>query len=87
ETVTVRDDQLPSQPFYVLDLEDNYLPNVVLRENGAASFEALKAQAVAARSFTYHLVQNTSATFIRNSQADQVYSLGGIQGNPGGLWD
>ncbi|MEM7683155.1 MAG: SpoIID/LytB domain-containing protein, partial [Planctomycetota bacterium] len=87
ETVTVRDDQLPSQPFYVLDFEDNYLPNVVLRENGAASFEALKAQAVAARSFAYHLIQDTSATFIRNSQADQVYSLGGQQPNPGGLWD
>jgi hypothetical protein len=87
DNVVVRDDQLPTQPFYVLDLEDNYLPNVVLRENGAASFEALKAQAVAARSFTYYKLYSTSATFLRNSQSDQVYSLGGVRSNPGGLWD
>jgi hypothetical protein len=69
-----------------VDFEDNYLPNVVLRENGLASLEALKAQAVAARSFIYYKVE-TGSTFIRNSQADQVYSLGGVQGNPGGRWD
>ena len=87
ETVLVRDDQLASQPFYTLDFENNYLPNVVLRENGAASFEALKAQAVAARSFTYHKFLNAGASFLRNSQDDQVYSLGGVQANPGGVWD
>lgn len=82
--VTVRDDYGDGS-FFTVDLEDNYLPNVVLRENGAASFEALKAQAVAARTFAYYKLQGT--TFIRNSQSDQVYSLGGIRSNPGGLWD
>jgi hypothetical protein len=87
ESVLVRDDQLDSQPLYTLDFEGNYLPNVVLRENGGASFEALKAQAVAARSFTYYKFFNVGASFLRNSQADQVYSLGGIRPNPGDKWD
>lgn len=85
ESVTVRDDN-GSGAFFTVDFEDNYLPNVVLRENGAASFEALKAQAVAARTFAYYKLE-TGNSFIRNSQADQVYSLGGQQSNPGGAWD
>ncbi|MEM1028044.1 MAG: SpoIID/LytB domain-containing protein, partial [Planctomycetota bacterium] len=84
ETITVRDDN-GSGGFFTVDFENNYLPNVVLRENGQASFEALKAQAVAARTFAYFKLQG--GTFIRNSQADQVYSLGGQQSNPGGRWD
>ncbi len=84
-SITVRDDN-GSGGFFNVDFENNYLPNVVLRENGAASFEALKAQAVAARTFTYYKVE-TGSNFIRNSQADQVYSLGGVQGNPGGRWE
>ncbi|MEM1027935.1 MAG: SpoIID/LytB domain-containing protein [Planctomycetota bacterium] len=84
ETVTVRDDN-GSGGFFTVDFENNYLPNVVLRENGQASFEALKAQAVAARTFAYFKLDGSS--FIRNSQADQVYSLGGQQNNPGGRWE
>lgn len=85
ETITIRDDN-GNGDFFNVDFENNYLPNVVLRENGAASFEALKAQAVAARTFAYYKIE-TGSTFIRNSQADQVYSLGGPQGNPGAQWD
>lgn len=84
ESITVRDDT-GSGGFFTVDFENNYLPNVVLRENGAASFEALKAQAVAARTFAYFKLQGSS--FIRNSQADQVYSLGGVRGNPGSQWE
>lgn len=84
ESITVRDDEGDGS-FFTVDFENNYLPNVVLRENGAASFEALKAQAVAARSFAYFKIQNQS--FIINSQADQVYSLGGVRPNPGSQWE
>ncbi|BAM03448.1 SpoIID/LytB domain-containing protein [Phycisphaera mikurensis] len=85
ESVTIRDDN-GNGSFFSVDFENNYLPNVVLRENGAASFEALKAQAVAARTFAYYKLE-TGSSFIRNSQADQVYSLGGARSNPGGRWD
>jgi hypothetical protein len=34
----------------VLDLEEDYLPHVITCENGGANLEALKAQAIAARS-------------------------------------
>lgn len=84
ENITVRDDN-GNGGFFTVDFEGNYLPNVVRRENGAASFEALKAQAVAARSFAYHTLRGN--TFIRNSTADQVYSLGGSQPNTGGRWE
>ncbi len=57
--------------FNDIDIETDYLPNVVQAENGAASFEALKAQAVAARTFLYYKLE--SQGYIRNGQADQVY--------------
>lgn len=57
--------------FNDIDIEANYLPNVVQAENGGASFEALKAQAVAARTFLYYKLESQS--YIRNGQADQVY--------------
>ena len=85
ESVTVRDDNGNGR-FFSVDFENNYLPNVVLRENGAASFEALKAQAVAARSFTYYKLE-TGSSFLRNSEADQVYSVDGQRSNPGGAWE
>ncbi|WP_218933617.1 SpoIID/LytB domain-containing protein [Rubripirellula lacrimiformis] len=82
--ITVRDDS-GDGTFFTVDFEGNYLPNVVRRENGAASFEALKVQAVAARTFAYYKLRGD--TFIRNGTSDQVYSLGGVQPNPGGLWE
>ena len=38
----------------VVSVEDDYLPRVVSCENGGAPLEALKAQAVAARSYLYY---------------------------------
>jgi hypothetical protein len=59
-------------------VEDNYIPNVVWRENGGASYQALKVQAVAARGYMYYKLSQTpnggKATSIRDGTADQVYS-------------
>ncbi|MEM7576760.1 MAG: SpoIID/LytB domain-containing protein [Planctomycetota bacterium] len=52
-----------------------YVANVVFAENGLASFEALKAQAVAARTFAYY--QMDQKGFILNGTADQVYKRNG----------
>ena len=41
--------------------ESDYVPHVVACENGAASFEALKAQAVAARSYAYPVPEPSTA--------------------------
>lgn len=51
--------------------ETDYVPNVVQAENGLASFEALKAQAVAARTFAYYKMNLQG--FINNGTSDQVY--------------
>src|SRR5258706_4888949 len=62
-------------------VEDNYLPNVVWRENGGASYQALEVQAVAARGYMYYKLSQTpnggKATSIRDGTADQVYSKAG----------
>lgn len=55
--------------------ESDYVPNVVLCENGLASFEALKAQAVAARTFAYYKMNLQG--FINDGTSDQVYSCPG----------
>lgn len=51
--------------------ESNYVPNVVFRENGLASFEALKAQAVAARTYAYYQMRNKG--YLNDGTSDQVY--------------
>ena len=56
----------------VVDVESNYLPKVVNCENGRAGFEALKAQAVAARSYLYYRLDRDGT--IGDSPRDQVYS-------------
>lgn len=53
-------------------IEPDYLPKVVSCENGDASLAALKAQAVAARSYLYYRLDRDGA--IGDSQSDQVYS-------------
>ncbi len=58
--------------------ESDYVPNVVLCENGQASFEALKAQAVAARTFAYYKINLQG--FINDGTGDQVYSCAGSPG-------
>jgi len=52
--------------------ETDYVPHVVACENGAASFEALKVQAVAARTFAYFRMQTGGS--IRDGASDQVYT-------------
>ena len=56
------------------DVETDYLPHVVHCENGGAPFEALKAQAVAARTFLYYKLETSGS--IGDGQGDQVYSCG-----------
>ncbi len=57
-----------------LDVETNYLPHVVHCENGGAPFEALKAQAIAARTYLYYKLETSGQ--IDDGQNDQVYSCG-----------
>jgi MYXO-CTERM domain-containing protein len=54
-------------------VETDYLPHVVTCENGAADIEALKAQAVAARTFMYYKIKTEGGT-IGDGQSDQVYT-------------
>lgn len=56
----------------VIDLEAEYLPGVVTCENGGANLEALKAQAIAARSVAYYNMETEGQ--ICDSQACQVFS-------------
>jgi hypothetical protein len=57
-----------------VDVETDYLPRVVQCENGNAGFEALKAQAVAARSYLYY--QLDRAGEIEDGPQAQVYGCG-----------
>lgn len=56
----------------LVDIESDYLPHVVACENGNGDFEALKAQAVAARSYLYYVMAQRGS--IIDGTADQVYS-------------
>ncbi len=58
----------------VIDLEEDYLPAVVTCENGGANLEALKAQAIAARSVAYYNMATEGE--ICDSQGCQVFSCG-----------
>lgn len=58
----------------LVPVESDYLPHVIACENGAASFEALKAQAVAARSYLYYKANAYPGTPIQDGQGDQVYT-------------
>src|SRR5439155_25316528 len=64
-----------------VSVEDNYIPNVVWRENGGASYQALKVQAVAARGYMYYKLSQTSnggkQTFVYDGTSNQVYSKTG----------
>ena len=55
-----------------LDVERRYLPRVVACENASGGIEALKAQAVAARSYLYYRMESSGT--IRDGTRDQVYS-------------
>jgi hypothetical protein len=55
-----------------IDVEHRYLPQVVACENAAGGIEALKAQAVAARSYLYYRMEKAGS--IRDGTRDQVYT-------------
>lgn len=58
----------------MLDLEADYLPQVVACENNGANLQALKAQAIAARSVAYYAIESSGS--ICDSQGCQVFSCG-----------
>jgi len=66
-------------PDGLFNTETEYIPSVTFFENGLASFEALKAQAVAARTFAYFKMQ--TAGEIGNGTGDQVFRIPG-RGEP-----
>ncbi|MDC0719987.1 SpoIID/LytB domain-containing protein [Nannocystis bainbridge] len=55
-------------------METDYLPHVITCENGGANLEALKAQAIAARSVAYYAMFNDGQ--ICDGQGCQVYTCG-----------
>jgi hypothetical protein len=62
-----------------MDFEGEYVPRVVTRENGDAPPEALKAQAIAARTFALRAMLEkpslgTAAAPLRNSEGFQTYA-------------
>jgi hypothetical protein len=57
-----------------IDVEEDYLPHVVNCENGGAGYEALRAQAVAARSYMFYKLESSGS--IGDGTSDQVYSCG-----------
>jgi hypothetical protein len=61
-----------------IDVETDYLPHVIQCENGGAGPEALKAQAVAARSYMYYKMQTSG--HVADGTGDQVYSCGRTPG-------
>jgi hypothetical protein len=62
----------------LLDVENDYIPQVVACENGAASLEALKVQAVAARTYLYYKLRREGS--IGDGQGDQVYTCSNAAG-------
>ena len=57
-----------------LDFEGYYLPRVVQCENGNAPLEALKAQAIASRTWVTNMITLHGRKTFKDSQADQVMS-------------
>jgi MYXO-CTERM domain-containing protein len=56
------------------NMEEDYLPHVITCENGGANLQALKAQAIAARSVAYYAIKTSGG--ICDGQGCQVYSCG-----------
>ncbi len=65
----------------VKQVETDYVPHVVCCENGGADTEALKAQAVAARSYMYYASKKSGQ--ICDSQKCQVYGCSRCTGKAG----
>lgn len=64
-------DQITVVGFGDVETETDYIPHVVYFENGLASYEALLAQAVAARSYAFYRMETGGS--INNGTIDQVY--------------
>lgn len=67
-----------------MNLEDDYVPRVCTQENGAADFEALKVQAVAARTYLLRAMRDdkklgTTASPVVNGQSFQAYAKAASQ--------
>lgn len=58
-----------------LDVEEEYLAKVVMCENGAASYEALKAQAIAARGYAKYIT-DVERRAVQPTVRDQKYDCG-----------
>lgn len=54
------------------DMETDYLPRVIACENGTANLQALKAQAIAARSVAYYYIETQGS--VCDGQGCQVYT-------------
>jgi outer membrane protein assembly factor BamB len=64
-------------PVVSLDLEEDYLPIVVASETPNAPLEALKAQAIASRTFALYKMQfepRSTSFHVCDTEADQVYN-------------
>ncbi|XAM01705.1 PEP-CTERM sorting domain-containing protein [Phycisphaeraceae bacterium D3-23] len=64
-------DQINVVGFGNVETDADYIPHVVYFENGLASYEALLAQAVAARSYAFYRMETGGQ--INNGTIDQVY--------------
>lgn len=58
----------------VVNVESTYLPRVVMCEDGGAPLEALKAQAIAARTYLAFRTAGEASPSIHDGQSDQVYT-------------
>jgi hypothetical protein len=68
--------QVPVNGIGSLATEDDYLPHVVQCENGGAGPAALRAQAIAARSYVYYKLETSGS--VNDGTGDQVYSCGSV---------
>src|SRR5690606_33046859 len=66
--------QVPVTGVGTFDVETYYLPRVITCENGSADFQALKAQAVAARGYLYYKMSTSG--MIADGTSDQVFTCG-----------
>ena len=58
----------------IVSVEADYLPRVVQCENPGAPYEALKAQAIAARTYLTYRTGKQSVPTIKDGESDQVYT-------------
>lgn len=64
--------QIAVTGYGTVDMETDYVPNVTACENGSAGDQAIRAQAVSARTFGYYKI-STNGTPVDNGTNHQVY--------------